>query len=212
MASLKELVMTAIKSLFRGKSFLQAFFAFWVAPAVIPAQDGDSSTGTLPKISRRSIDDFLREAERMLLAQTEGEGLREFTRKLKLQFREALRSNPQCMLPSYNHQLPTGCEKGQYLALDVGGSTLRVALVELKSRGAQGGESRIVRMDSFKINPTVKKLEGMAFFDWMAQRIVETISSALEKDERSKTPLLVGLAWSFPIEYVIVLARMRHRC
>jgi hexokinase len=47
----------------------------------------------------------------------------------------------------------------------------------------------------------VKQLKGVAFFDWMAERIEETISGhahGLENDVLS-----MGLAWSFPIEYVL---------
>ena len=101
------------------------------------------------------------------------------------------------MLPSFNHLLPTGREKGQFLALDVGGSTLRVALVELRGREADGRESEIVQMETFRITPEIKQYEGMAFFDWLAARIHEVLS----KDGRSTEGYIpMGLAWSFPIE------------
>lgn len=101
------------------------------------------------------------------------------------------------MLPSYNHQLPGGHEVGQYLAVDVGGSTLRIALVELRGRDAVGRESEIVRMSSFKIDNDIRNLEGMAFFDWMAERIRDMVSQNGQDPSR---PMPMALAWSFPIE------------
>jgi hexokinase len=152
MTSVGQTLVSALKSLFRGKSFLKAFLAFWTRPAapVVPVSPQDAG----PKANADPAADFLAEAEHLLLGHIEAGGLMQFSQKLKRQFRERLWSNPECMLPSYNSQLPTGHESGQYLALDVGGSTLRVALVELKGRGASGPEGSIIRMDSFKIDST----------------------------------------------------------
>jgi hexokinase len=137
--------------------------------------------------------------EELMIGSTEGAKLEQFALILKAQFREGLLMNPECMLPSYNYQLPNGYERGQYLALDVGGSTLRVALVELQSRAARSSERNIIRMQSFKIDPTVKALVGNAFFDWMVTRVLETVDGEGQNRD-SGSPLLMGLAWSFPIE------------
>lgn len=189
MTTLRQVLVAALKSLLRGKSLLQAIFAFWVSPTVLKASP-----------SLRSPNDFLKEAEELFLQPIQSDALRQFSMRLKAQFQQGLLTNPACMLPSYNHQLPNRSEHGQYLALDVGGSTLRVALVELRGKDAPGNESRIVRMDSFKIDPSIKALQGTAFFDWMAQRIVDTISSDLGPQNSPSHPMLMGLAWSFPIE------------
>ncbi|KAB5566651.1 hypothetical protein GE09DRAFT_1171693 [Coniochaeta sp. 2T2.1] len=194
MTTLRQAFAAALKSLLRGKSFIQAFLAFWVGPAVVKGQKVDTRDPPT-----RTIEDFLKEAQTLLVGPSEGDGLKDFASKLKLQFRENLLSNPDCMLPSYNYQLPNGYERGQYLALDVGGSTLRVALVELRSRGARGSESGIIRMKSFPIDRTIKDLEGMEFFDWMADLIIETVAEDVKKNSSEK-PLPMGLAWSFPIE------------
>ncbi|KAL2257033.1 hypothetical protein VTK26DRAFT_758 [Humicola hyalothermophila] len=197
MTSLREILVAALKSFLRGKSILQALLAFWstkpAAAATSVPKDADQP------ISANAAADFLVESERLLLGYASAGGLKDFARQLKSQFREALRSNPACMLPSYNSQLPTGRELGQYLALDVGGSTLRVALVDLRGRGESGRESGIVRMDSFKIDDGVKNLEGFAFFDWMAERIQRTVGAGGANGHTPDHPLLVGLSWSFPI-------------
>ncbi|KAK4232555.1 hexokinase-1 [Podospora fimiseda] len=192
MASLRDVLMAALKSLLRGKSFLQALLTFW------------STTSTVATSSNKNITTstagFLAEAEQLILGPLSGSQLRELSRKLKQQFKDGLMTNPACMLPSYNSQLPTGHEPGEFLALDVGGSTLRVALVELKGRTVPGSESVIVRLDSFKIDNDIRNLSGRKFFDWMAEKIYQTVAKESEKGHSPETPLLVGMAWSFPIE------------
>lgn len=196
MTTLRQAFVAALKSLLRGKSLIQALLAFFITPADLKSQKVEPRD-----TPARSIEGFLKEAQELLVGPSEGDGLKDFASKLKAQFRERLLSNPDCMLPSYNYQLPNGYERGQYLALDVGGSTLRVALVELRSRVARGSESEIIRMKSYPINSSIKNLEGMAFFDWMTELILETIAEDV-KQNSSEKPLPMGLAWSFPIEYV----------
>jgi hexokinase len=198
MTTLRKALLAALRSIFRGRSFLQALFAFWISPAALRGSDSlDYKTA----LSSRTIDEFLKEAEQRFLGPIEGDRLRCFSDDLKLQFRDRLQSHPECMLPSFNHLLPSGSEKGRYLALDVGGSTLRVALVALRGREATGNEGEIVRMSSFKITPDIKKLEGMAFFDWMALRIKEVLKDDVPQDSTEAVPM--GLAWSFPVECVL---------
>ncbi|KAI1079970.1 hexokinase [Whalleya microplaca] len=195
MTTLRRSFLAAFRSFLRGRSFLQALLAFWISPKSLKEHQVNGNK-VYPS---RTIEDFLREAEDLLLGPIEGDGLRRYSSDLKSQFRERLHTHAECMLPSFNHLLPTGKERGQYLALDVGGSTLRVALVELRGREATGRESEIVRMDSFKITPEIRNLEGMSFFDWMAARISEVIQTDVSQ---SQGPILMGLAWSFPVEQV----------
>lgn len=203
MTLLREAFVAALKSLLRGKTFIQALLAFWVNPGILKSASKSEPITRGPEDNsrtRRTAVDFLREAEELFLQPLRGHGLGDFSLKLEAQFREGLLSDPSCMLPSYNHQLPSRSEHGQYLALDVGGSTLRVALVELRGQEAQGSESRIVRQDSFRIDRAIKNLEGKVFFDWMAQRIMDTVSKDVNSGKAPESPLLMGLAWSFPIE------------
>ncbi len=180
-----------VKSLLRGKSLIQAILAFWTHPA-------GSKDHVAPQ---KSLQDFLKEAEAALLGPVSGDGLVKLSGDLRKQFFDALQTDGESMLPSYSHQLPTGQEHGQYLALDVGGSTLRVALVKLSGRSSgANSDGDIVSMRSFKITRDIKNLEGMAFFNWMAARIKETLSSSLKQDTHTEKPIPVALAWSFPIE------------
>lgn len=201
MASFRKAVLAVIiKSLLRGKTLVQAILAYCVSPlAFDETKKGHAIT---QHTSTKSIQEFLKEAEAALLGSVNGDGLQRLSEGLKKQFIERLQSDVECMLPSYSHQLPTGDESGQFLALDVGGSTLRVALVELSGRDEQGKQSsKILSMRNFFIGKDVKDLAGTLFFDWMASRIIETLSAdELQKAHNPDEPLPMALAWSFPIE------------
>lgn len=191
MASFQNRLLAAIiKSLLRGKSLVQAILAYWVGPLTLSADD--KSRAFTP--SRKSPDEFLREAQDLLLGSVDRNGLRQLSQGLYRQFLERLENDMGSMLPSYSHQLPKGTESGEFLTLDVGGSTLRVALVEL----GVGEESKIGRMQSFHIDSGIKNLEGMDFFDWMAARIADTLEGGLKSIPDGSLPL--SMAWSFPIE------------
>lgn len=153
---------------------------------------------------RRTTDSFLLEVQDSFLDPFHLDGILRISRQLKLQFRERLQTNPACMLPSFHHKLATGKERGRYVALDLGGSTFRVAIIELEGKddGTAGPRSRILEMQAFRVGMEVKDLIGTAFFDWMAARIIETLNadgSVLTADRLNSLPL--ALTWSFPVEY-----------
>ncbi|OJK05353.1 hypothetical protein ASPACDRAFT_20573 [Aspergillus aculeatus ATCC 16872] len=145
---------------------------------------------------RRTLDDFANEIDRLLSAPLSVQNMITMSDKIRAQFKSCLQASPVCMLPSYNHALPSGAEKGTYLALDVGGSTLRVALVELRGHGVM----RILHVSSSSIDNEVKLLEGTLFFDWMATKIDAMLQEVRSNHGRGDTPLSMGLSWSFPIE------------
>lgn len=145
------------------------------------------------------MDDFLQELKQKFEGPLKSSNLLSMSARLQDQFKEKLKSSHLCMLPSYNHTLPTGYEMGKYLALDVGGSTFRVALIHLTGK-SNGSSMKIVKMFNYRIGNKVRALEGHAFFDWMAERIDETLEDAVVKAAQGDTPLPMGLAWSFPVE------------
>lgn len=193
MRSLRKAAIAAlINSLIHGKSLFEAIQAYWATP--LSAQD----TATIPE--KGSLERFLKDAEAAFLGPIDNDGLLKLSDQLNEQFLEALQSHMECMLPSYSHQLPTGRENGHFIALDVGGSTLRVALVRLGGPAASGDDDcDIVGMRSFKIDKAVKDLEGMAFFNWMAKMIARTLRSDFQ-ETLPEGCIPLSLAWSFPIE------------
>lgn len=150
----------------------------------------------------RTMDDFLREVQHLLEEPLDRARLQGISAGLQEQFAPKLQASDICMLPSYNHKLPTGLEKGTYLALDVGGSTFRIALVELNGRQPGAKNMRIVNMKSFKIDEKVRQRRGTDFFDWMAEKIEIALAEAPPQKVDNVDSFPMGLAWSFPIEYV----------
>jgi hexokinase len=188
MLKLTEAFLAALKSLVRSTSLIQRLFTTWYIRLV---QERHAEN----QAAKEPLDAFAEDVEHLLGEIEDPERLSELSLALQGQFKKALREDARCMLPSYNHQLPHGREHGTYLALDVGGSTFRAALVELRGPGK---EMKIEAQKSYKINDAVKQLKGQAFFDWMAGKIEETIFG-----HRDDGVLSMGLAWSFPIEYAL---------
>ena len=149
-------------------------------------------------IASRSMDDLLLEVEELFTQQLRIESLLSISRKIQSELRERLNSSPQSMLPSYNYTLPTGQERGLYLALEIGGSTLRVALVQLYGKSVNHERLRVRRIKCSPIDAAVRQLKEVAFFDWIADRIRDML--AMENHLTKAEPLRMGIAWSFPVE------------
>jgi hexokinase len=202
MSKLRQAFYAAIvRSLLRTKSLLQAILNIWISPSIIKGENANGETASHGG-AKAEINEFLEAVEKAFRPSSSKKRLLALSDGLKKQFLESMKDNPLCMLPSYNHQLPNGDECGMFLALDVGGSTFRVALIELLGKKGAGPECQILKRATFKINNSVKQLKGVLFFDWMAERIEETLSGQTEGRDMSDAPLSMGLAWSFPIEYV----------
>lgn len=154
----------------------------------------------LAKYTLRDMDEFGRELDRAFTAPMERSQLWSISERLQDQFRDRLQSSSFSMLPSYNYTLPGGDERGTYLALDMGGSTLRVAMVELAGRSCRPSPMSITAMETFDIDDHVKALEGQAFFDWMADRIEQILAKKGHQYGHDAKALPTGLAWSFPME------------
>jgi hexokinase len=170
--------------------------------SVFPSLPSRRRTRDAVRTYDRTIDDLLREVQRLLESPLESAQLMHMSGRLQEQFAPKLQASDICMLPSYNDKLPTGLERGTYLALDVGGSTFRVAVVELTGKQTNTKSMRIVTMKSYKIDNSVRYLRGTAFFDWMAEKIETAIADPQVKKINGLKSFAMGLAWSFPVEYV----------
>lgn len=149
---------------------------------------------------RRSLSGFADEVDALFTAPLSTRCMMAMSDKMRDQFKASLQSSPVCMLPSYTYALPSGAETGTYLAVDVGGSTFRVALIEL----CGNGDMKVLRVSSYYIDNSVKLLEGTLFFDWMAEKIESTLQDVGDNYGREPLPLSMGLSWSFPIEQTSV--------
>lgn len=149
----------------------------------------------------KSMGEFLQETRGLFEANLQTERLLAISAQLQTECWERLEKSAISMLPSYTHTLPTGHERGDFLALDVGGSTFRIALIRLSGKGKPGNDGlQIRRIRSFPINEQIRGLEGQAFFDWMAERIGDMLGEYNHINGTTNAQLPMGLAWSFPIE------------
>ncbi len=160
----------------------------------------DKQPQKIVQIADDKLDIFVGQVVPLFETPLQPWNLLSMSRKLQKQFIEKLQSSSICMLPSYNYTLPRGDEMGKYLSLDVGGSTLRIALVDLVGRTCVEQPMRISRMDTWRIDDSVRVLKGQAFFDWIAERIDEMLSKSKSMYTEDAQPLPLGVAWSFPLE------------
>jgi len=111
--------------------------------------------------------------------------------------------------------LPTGREQGKFLAIDVGGSNLRVGFVELAGESAtveHGDHStendvstRIKRRNdkSWPIGDHLKTDRPEDLFRWIGDCMAEVVREAIDETPFSRDEeILLGVTFSFPMAYV----------
>jgi hexokinase len=117
---------------------------------------------------------------------------------------KALQTSSQSMLPSYTTSLPKPNTTGTAIALDLGGSTLRVAVIELRPHKRMSGDDvdklgelrKVLVRNSWSVGDEVKSLRAKEFFDWIAERVRETLYEAGLGEGKGKS---LGVTWSFPV-------------
>lgn len=91
--------------------------------------------------------------------------------------------------PTFIDQIPNGCERGQYLALDLGGTNFRVLLVKLESN-----RESVVTTHTYPISNSLMTGESEDLFDYIALCLYEFVQ---EMKLLSKK-LMLGFTFSFP--------------
>lgn len=150
--------------------------------------------------SQPTLKSLRQEVAELFTAPINPQRMSRMSGRLQRRYLEKLQASTECMLPSFNYALPEGQEAGTYLAMDVGGSTLRVALVELAGKSQGVDALKIIQMSVSSINNVVRRMSGTAFFDWMAERIADMLAGCPSNNGRGEVALPVGLSWSFPVE------------
>lgn len=191
MGTISQALLAALKTLSSSTLRIRQIISRWLIRLAKQPKEQSSSP-----VERPNHQTFAKEVDVLFDEVFDPAVLLRLSDGLREQFSAALVSDAKCMLPSYNHQLPRGSERGRFLALDVGGSTFRVALIELLGSGS-APETVIRSQASYKITDTIKQLRGVQFFDWLAERIEETLS---KEASAPKDVIPMGLAWSFPVE------------
>ncbi|XP_070649403.1 hexokinase-3 isoform X4 [Bos indicus] len=119
---------------------------------------------------------------------------REQLAEVQAQMREAMAKGLQGeasslrMLPTYVRATPDGSERGDFLALDLGGTNFRVLLVRVTTGGVQ------ISSQIYSIPECVAQGSGQQLFD----HIVDCIVDFQQKQGLSGQSLPLGFTFSFP--------------
>lgn len=138
-------------------------------------------------------------------------------------YRELALTSEEQFLPTPVTGLPTGTETGQFLAIDVGGTNLRVAFIELLGDGLDpsitaNGADRSKEAIRIAQRPRVRRTLEKAWpigehlkidktedlFAWIGDCIAEVVGDYLGNDvgiTSSPDVLDLGITFSFPMMY-----------
>lgn len=98
------------------------------------------------------------------------------------------------MIPTYVEREPTGRESGEFYAIDIGGTNLRVLKV-----GLQDGRQPVVEAEFKKIVPKrIRTGTPALLFDFIAD-IVQALVENVKEDQKGTRPFPLGYTFSFPV-------------
>ena len=98
--------------------------------------------------------------------------------------------SPIKMLPTYVRAIPDGSEKGDFLALDLGGTNFRVLKISIEN-----GEVDM-KSDIYPLDQALMTSDARTLFDYIAG----CISLFVKKNRISDTSLPLGFTFSFPVK------------
>ncbi|KAJ7667643.1 hypothetical protein DFH06DRAFT_1280572 [Mycena polygramma] len=114
-------------------------------------------------------------------------------------------NHPMAMIPTFVTGVPDGTETGTFLALDLGGTNMRVCEVVL-----HGDTTFTLRQQKYKVSDALKTGEATVLFDYLADSVDAFLTSHPPSDHpaghgnpfSAPTPDVVhlGLTFSFPVE------------
>ncbi|WWD15973.1 hypothetical protein CI109_100397 [Kwoniella shandongensis] len=102
------------------------------------------------------------------------------------------------MVPSFVTGVPDGSEEGTFLALDLGGTNLRVCEVRLF------GEHKFeIKQQKYKVSDELKEGQARVLFDYIADS-VDAFLTDIGSDISSNEPMHLGFTFSFPVEQTAI--------
>ncbi|KDQ07025.1 hypothetical protein BOTBODRAFT_192701 [Botryobasidium botryosum FD-172 SS1] len=102
------------------------------------------------------------------------------------------------MIPTFVTGTPNGTEKGTFLALDLGGTNLRVCQVQL-----HGDHTYDIQQQKYRVSDALKTGEATALFDYIAE-CVDTFLTGLKDFRIAGEYLHLGMTFSFPVEQTAI--------
>ncbi|KAM6495692.1 hypothetical protein JOM56_008398 [Amanita muscaria] len=146
--------------------------------------------------AQRILDDIDRQFRPSL------DTLVDLTREFLVEFKLGLESSgqPMAMIPTYVTYVPDGTETGTFLALDLGGTNLRVCEVILN-----GDKTFHLRQQKYKVSESLKTGEATTLFDYLADSVDAFLTKEASIDYEAVTQskeheVLLGLTFSFPVD------------
>lgn len=154
------------------------------------------------KIQYHSMGNALQTIQQELEKHTDNQSLLSISTKLVNQMEDCCRSDSQTMLPSFINRFPDGTETGEFLCLEIGGSTLRAALVRLQDiHGPTNQSVEVVDMQSWPITKELKMSKAPIFVRWIAQTAAQVVKQGPEASPNGEqVGIRTCLTWSFPFE------------
>ncbi|XP_043537072.1 hexokinase-2-like [Chiloscyllium plagiosum] len=171
----------------------------WCDVRFLPSEDGSGKGAAMVTAvaSRLAKQRELREATLRALTLDE-EQLLQVKQRMRAEMERGLTKGghaaaPVKMLPTYVRSTPDGTEKGDFLALDLGGTNFRVLLVKLRS-----GKRRVAEVHNKIYTIPVDAMEGTG--EELFDHIVHCISEFMEYMGIKQCVLPLGFTFSFPCE------------
>ncbi|KAG8961946.1 glucokinase [Tulasnella sp. 419] len=94
---------------------------------------------------------------------------------------------PMAMIPTFVTGVPNGTETGTFLALDLGGTNLRVCEITLN-----GDQTFTLRQQKYKVSTELKTGEATTLFDYMADSVDHFLTG---RDIHGEEALFLGLTF-----------------
>lgn len=129
------------------------------------------------------------------------ERLKEITKRFVGVLETGLKKEGQTvpMLPAYVFGWPSGDETGSYLALDLGGTNLRVCHVVLQGKGKFE-----ITQTKFRLTDEQKQCEGQELFDFCVECldtfIKDHFGNGSDEDVIMEEEIALGFTFSYPME------------
>ncbi|PVG00891.1 putative hexokinase [Serendipita vermifera] len=162
------------------------------SPVVFHTRTADERDAAVPHATKKSLTDHLEKYTKLFeltphrmrmivdaFEETLDRGLQEWNQEIP-------------MFPTWVFGTPVGSEKGDYLALDMGGTNLRVCLVSL-----QGSGKFEITQTKYRLTEEQKQEEGAKLFDFCAKCVKDFIDAHLP-NVTPENPIVLGFTFSYP--------------
>ncbi|KAF8624659.1 hypothetical protein AX17_006990 [Amanita inopinata Kibby_2008] len=160
----------------------------------------------LPHATKKTMADHLRKLESLftLTPQRMRMIVEAFKESLEIGLQKPEQVVP--MIPTFVFGWPTGKEKGEYLAVDLGGTNLRVCLVTIQGEGKFE-----ITQSKYRLTEEQKQDEGQKLFDFCAE-CLKTFIVTNFADENGGSTLQPGeiLPLGFTFSYPCSQSRIDH--